>query len=179
MDRLQNYNIAFVGLKVGKHHYSFSIKQEFFKLFDTEQEFENADIAVLVELDKHSTFLEFLIKTSGNVDLVCDISGEDFSQPIENQIKVLVKFGEEYDDSNEEIITIPSGDSEFNIAQLIYEAVVLSIPMKKISPNISDENLNLLDKYSPKTEEENDEEDIDESKIDPRWAALNKLKDKK
>jgi hypothetical protein len=58
-------------------------------------------------LEKHTTFLEFDITTSGTVGLVCDISNEEFSHPISNNIKVLVKFGEEYDDSNEEVITIP------------------------------------------------------------------------
>jgi uncharacterized metal-binding protein YceD (DUF177 family) len=88
----------------------------------------------------------------------------------------LVKFGEEYDDSNEEVITIPSGDSSFNISQIIYEAVVLSIPMKKISPNVNEEDdyHKILEKFSPKNKEE--EEKTEE--IDPRWEALKKLKDK-
>jgi uncharacterized metal-binding protein YceD (DUF177 family) len=67
--------------------------------------------------------------------LICDISNDEFSENIENDLKVLVKFGEEYDDSNEDI-TIPQKDSEFNIANLVYEAVVLSIPMKKLAPSV-------------------------------------------
>jgi uncharacterized metal-binding protein YceD (DUF177 family) len=111
-----------------------------------------------------------MVEISGTVDLVCDISSEEFAYPIRNSIKVLVKYGEEYDDSNEEVITIPHGDSAFNISQLVYEAVVLSIPMKKISPNVKDEDLDLIEKFSPKTEEQ---------ETDPRWEALKKLKDKK
>ena len=107
--------------------------------------------------------------------MICDISNKNFSYNIEHKINFLVKFGEEYDDSNEEIITIPHHYHEFNIAQIIYEAVVLSIPMKKLSPEILENNEYqiLIDKYSPKIEEEKNE--IDE--IDPRWAALNKLKE--
>ena len=62
----------------------------------------------------------------------------------------MVKFGEEYDDSNEEVITIPQGDSAFNISQASYEAVILSIPMKKISPNVKEEDFELIEKFSPK-----------------------------
>ena len=58
--------------------------------------------------------MDFLISVSGIVDLTCDISNEKFQFPINNEIKFLVKFGEEYDDSNEEIITIPHHYSEFN-----------------------------------------------------------------
>ena len=173
MDRFRNYDIAFSGLKTGKHDFKFEVNKEFFDLFETEQEFTNPRIVADVLMDKHSTFLEFWIKTKGLVTLTCDISSEEFDYPIENEIKVLVKFGEEYDDSDEDVITIPSGDHAFNLSQLIYEDVMLSIPMKKISPNVDEDDLEILDKYSPKeTEEEHEEQ------IDPRWEALKKLKDK-
>ncbi|WP_292008846.1 DUF177 domain-containing protein [Chryseobacterium sp.] len=175
MDKLRNYDISFSGLKNGKHEFRFEIDKAFFQLFDTEQEFTNPRISVDVLLDKHTTFLEFEIKTSGLIELICDITNENFDHPIENQIRVLVKFGEEYDDSDEEVITIPSGDHAFNTAQLIYENVILSIPMKKISPNVSDEDLEILDKFSPKDIEETEEE---QHESDPRWDALKKLKDK-
>jgi uncharacterized metal-binding protein YceD (DUF177 family) len=127
-----------------------------------------------VHLDKHTTFLEFYINVSGTVQLICDISNDEFSENIENDLKVLVKFGEEYDDSNEDIITIPQKDSEFNIANLVYEAVVLSIPMKKLAPSVrdNDEYQKLLDQYSPKEIEEEEEQSTD-----PRWEALKKLRD--
>ncbi len=176
MDKFRNYDVAFSGLKTGKHEFKFEVEQAFFDLFETEQEFSGAKIDVDVLLEKHSTFLDFLIKIHGTVNLVCDITSETFTHPIENEIKFLVKFGEEYDDSNEEVITIPSGDSSFNISQIIYEAVVLSIPMKKISPNVNEEDdyHKILEKFSPKSKEI--EEKTEE--IDPRWEALKKLKDK-
>ena len=172
MDKFRNYDVAFTGLKNGKHEFKFEVEQSFFDLFETEQEFTNAHINVDVALEKHTTFLDLEVTISGKVDLICDITAEEFSHPINNSIKILVKFGEEYDDSNEEIITIPHGDSAFNIAQIIYEAVMLSIPMKKISPNVNDEDIELIEKFSPKIEEDKEHE------VDPRWEALKKFKDK-
>ncbi|CAA7194783.1 hypothetical protein CHRY9293_01066 [Chryseobacterium potabilaquae] len=170
MDKLRNYDVSFSGLKNGKHEFQFEIEKSFFQLFDTDQEFTNPRIAVHVLLDKHTTFLEFEIKIQGLVELICDITNDKFDHAIENQIKVLVKFGEEYDDSDEDVITIPTADHAFNVAQLVYENVVLSIPMKKISPNVSDQDLEILEKFHPKEEEE--------QKNDPRWDILKKLKDK-
>ncbi|GAB0156152.1 DUF177 domain-containing protein [Chryseobacterium sp. Alg-005] len=175
MDKLRNYDISFSGLKTGKHEFKFEIDKTFFQLFDTDQEFTNPKIAVDVLLDKHTTFLEFEIKTHGTVELICDITNEAFDHPIENEIKVLVKFGEEYDDSEEDVITIPTTDHAFNVAHLIYENVVLSIPMKKLSPNVTEEDLKVLDQFSPKDMAETEEE---EHESDPRWDALKKLKDK-
>lgn len=176
MDKLRNYDVSFSGLKNGKHIFHFETDHAFFQLFDTEQEFSDPKISVEVLLDKHTTFLEFYIKTKGDVELVCDITSQPFRHPIENEIKVLVKFGEEYDDSDEEVIQIPMQDHAFNIAQLIYEDVVLSIPMKKISPDVSDEDLEILERFSPESKRKIEEEKTQDS--DPRWDALRKLKDK-
>ncbi|ACU08591.1 hypothetical protein FIC_02155 [Flavobacteriaceae bacterium 3519-10] len=171
MDRLRNYDIVFSGQKNGKHQFRFEIDKAFFQLFDTEQEFTEPEIVADILMDKHTTFLELNIKTAGTVNLVCDITTDTFSHPVENELNVLVKFGTEYDDSEEDVITIPSSDHAFNVAQLIYESVMLAIPMKKISPNISDEDLEILDKFSPKDE-------VEEEETDPRWEALKKLKGK-
>ena len=174
MDKLRNYDVSFSGLKNGKHVFKFEIDKTFFQLFDTEQEFTNPNITADVFLEKHTTFLEFEIKVHGTVVLICDITNDEFDYPIKNEIRILVNFGEEYDDSNEDVITIPASDHAFNVAQLIYENVQLSIPMKKISPNVSDEDLEILNKFSPKDIEESEEEEHDS---DPRWDALRKLKD--
>ena len=48
---------------------------------------------------------------------------------------------------------------------------MLSIPMKKVSPDISEEDLEILEKFSPQEEIE------EEPAIDPRWEALKKFKD--
>lgn len=175
MDKLRNYEVGFSGLKEGKHNFQFEIGTSFFELFDTEQEFSNPIIKADILLDKHSTFLEFWIKIFGTVDLVCDISNEIFQNPIENDTKFLVKFGEEYDDSNEEVITIPQHEHAFNVAQIIYELVTLSIPMKKLSPNLSQKDLEILEKFSPQEIEEKEEQ---KEEIDPRWEALRQFKNK-
>lgn len=173
MDKFRNYDVVFSGLKEGKHEFKFEINKEFFQLFDTEQDFANPKIIADVVMQKHSTFLEFWIKTAGIVSLNCDISNENFDYSFENEMKVLVKFGEDYDFSNDEVITIPNHNHAFNIAQLVYEEVMLSIPMKKISPNLKKEDLEILQKYSP-----TDEPKEEEITGDPRWDALKKLKDK-
>lgn len=175
MDKFRNYDIEFSGLKIGKHEFSFEIGEAFFKMFDTEQEFENPMIGVDVLLHKHTTFLEFFVRISGMVDLFCDITTECFTCPLESEFKVLVKYGDAYDDSNDEVIIIPHQDYAFNIAQLLYENVMLAVPMKKISPNVTQEDLDLIEQFSPVIETENNSDDIE---VDPRWEALNKLKKK-
>lgn len=159
MEKLHNYDISFSSLKLGNHSFNMSIEQSFFDLFDFDQEFYNPVIEVNVLLIKHSSFLELEINISGTVILRCDISDKEYEQTINNKIKTLVKFGEEYDDSNEEILIIPVGSHSVNISQLIFECVILSIPMKHVHPRYlqgyEDEYTDLLKKYGlPNTDED-------------------------
>jgi len=168
MDKIAKYDVAFTGLKNGKHYFVFDIGQEFFDLFESENEFTGANIVASVSLDKHSSFMKFEIKIEGSVILVCDISGSEYVQHISGGTDVIVKFGERYDDTDGEMITISRNQSEFNVAKLIFEVVVLSIPMKRLSPDLTDENFKILNDFTPKIDEdylddfhENSNDDLD------------------
>jgi len=175
MDKIAKYDISFIGLKNGKHRFAFDVYQEFFDLFEAENEFTGANIAADVLLDKHLSFMKFEIKIRGSVVLVCDISGSEYVQPISGDVDVIVKFGERYDDTDGEMITIPHNQNEYNIAKLIFEAALLSIPMKRLSPYLTDEDFKVLNNFSPRVSE-NDFQENSINNLDPRWSMLNKIK---
>ena len=113
---------------------------------------------------------------SGSVNINCDLTNEPFNQVIENDFNLVVKFGNEYNDDNEEILIIPHSEYEINISQYIYELIVLSVPLKRVHPGVIDgslnsEILNKLEELSPKGLEEKTENE----EIDPRWNTLKKL----
>ncbi|MDR3273348.1 MAG: DUF177 domain-containing protein [Flavobacteriaceae bacterium] len=153
MEKLQHYDLSFSGLTLGKHRFEFDIDRKFFDLFDFNQEFANPKIKAEIMLNKHSSFLELSMETSGTVSLICDISEVEFEQPVQNKIELLVKSGEEFDDSDEEVLVLPFGSHSVNVAQLIFESVIISIPMKHIHPKYQngyhDEYTDLIEKYSP------------------------------
>ena len=157
MERLRNYDILFSSLKLGVHSFKMSVEQPFFDLFDFKQEFKTPKVEVDVQINKHSSFLELEVKTEGVIILECDISGEEFEQTVKNEIKTLIKFGETFDDTNEENLILPFGSHSVNVSQLIYECVLLSIPMKHVHPKYSegykDEHTDLLEKYGLSDEE--------------------------
>jgi len=87
---------------------------------------------------------------------------------------LVVKFGDEYNNDNDEILIIPHSEYQINIAQYVYEMLVLSVPLKKVHPGVLDgtlksEVLDKLEELQPKDTKENKED------IDPRWDALKKL----
>jgi uncharacterized metal-binding protein YceD (DUF177 family) len=121
-----------------------------------------------------STVLELEMNTKGTVNLHCDLTSEPFDQKIEASLKLLVKFGDVYNDEDDEILIIPHREHQVNIGQYVYEMIVLSVPSKRIHPGVLDGTLNSealkrLEELQPK------ENKKDKNKIDPRWEALKKL----
>lgn len=175
MKPLKEFTIPFVGLKIAKHHFEYKIEQAFFEYLEYE-EFNNVNIQVEVELEKKTTLLELHFKASGYVNINCDLTNEPFNQAIKNEFDLVVKFGEEYNDENIDILIVPHGTYEINIQQYIYELIVLSVPVKRIHPGIEDGTLNSeilekLEELSPKLKEKKDTNE----EIDPRWNTLKKL----
>jgi len=176
MEKFRNYDISFSGLKLGRHEFEFQITQPFFDLFEFDQDFGRPDVKVITVLDKKNNFLELIFKLSGTVELICDVTNEPYDQPIEGENEIIVKFGEDYDVSDDEVWVIPYGEHSVNVAQLIYEMILLAIPVKRIHPDVlngesNSEMIELLEKYSPHEHQNSNEE-----AIDPRWEVLKKLK---
>ena len=175
MKPLKEFTIPFVGLKIGKHHFEYKIKQTFFEHFEYD-EFNNVNIQVDVELEKKTTLLELHFKASGYVNINCDLTNEPFNQTIENEFDLVVNFGDEYNDENIDILIVPHGTYEINIQQYIYELIVLSVPIKRVHPGVEEGTLNSeilekLEELSPKLKENKETNE----EIDPRWNTLKKL----
>ncbi|GAA4276012.1 YceD family protein [Aquimarina mytili] len=175
MKQLKEYTIPFVGLKQGIHQFEYDIDNTFFEHFEYD-EFNASALRVDLEFNKKTTMLELHFKATGTVNVNCDLTNEPFDLPIENEFFLVVKFGDEYNDENEELLILPHGEYEVNIQQYIYELIVLAIPHKRVHPGVEDgtlesDILEKLDELSPKdkTIENTNEE------TDPRWDKLKNL----
>jgi len=173
MKLLKEFIIQFVGLKEGEHCFDYKIDNKFFEYFEYE-EFNEVNVDVNIILVKKSTLLELNFKAIGTVNVFCDLTNEPYNQEIENEFDLVVNFGEEFNNENEEILILPHGEYEINMAQYIYELIALSMPSRRLHPGIKDgtlksEILDKLEELSPNGVEQNKED------IDPRWNTLKKL----
>lgn len=173
MKDLREFNISFVGLKDGIHQFEYKIEKKFFDFFKYD-EFYSSNVKVEVSFLKKVTMFEMNFIFSGWVEVSCDVTNELFQQPIETSIDVVVKFGDKFNDESEELLIIPYAEFKINVAQYIYEAIVLAIPIKRIHPGIHDGTLQseVLEKL--KEFELKEPEECNNKEMDPRW---NKLKD--
>jgi uncharacterized metal-binding protein YceD (DUF177 family) len=169
----KEFNIPFSGLKQGKHNFNYQIENTFFDSFGYD-EFNATNINLDVVLNKTSTMMEVDLEASGTVNVDCDITSEPYDQAVGGDLHLVVKFGEEYNDENDEILILPHNEHQLNIAQYVYEMLVLAVPQKRIHPGIEDgtlesEVLDRLKELQPK------EKRSDKEESDPRWDELKKL----
>ena len=47
---------------------------------------------------------------------------------------ISVRYGDEYNDESDDLLVIPEADNYLNTAYMIYDTVVLSIPIKHVHP---------------------------------------------
>jgi len=173
MKDLKNFDISFVGLKDGTYQFEYIIKKEFFDFFNYD-EFSNSKVTVKLSFLKKATMFELSFNFNGWVEVLCDVSGEIFQQPINSAMNLIVKFGDEFNDENEDLLIIPHSDYKLNVSQYIYEAIILTVPIKRIHPGVNDGSLNSEVLNKLKELEIKDQEDSNEE-IDPRWNKLKNI----
>ncbi len=176
MNRLNDYSIAFKGLKDGKHQFHYKIDNNFFKNIEGSV-IKDGQFEVDVELIKRSQMLQLDFKIEGNVHTICDNCLGDLTLAVFNESTIYIKFGIAYDEPSDEIIVLPYEEHEFNIAQLLYEYIVVSMPLRSVHEDQESCDQDMIQRLqSHELAEQTSFKDENEA-IDPRWEALKKLKD--
>jgi uncharacterized protein len=171
---LNEFKIPFVGMQTKLYQFEYLISGTFFNDF-AESAIEKCAIDVKLDVDKRENFFLLTFYIDGTIEMPCDRCLEPFDQNTFGDYEVAVKFRNDdtVENKDEDVVYISKSDDFIDVSSLIYEFILLSIPLRCAHPeNESGEsecNQEVLSKLSSTKEE----------KLDPRWAALEKLKNKK
>jgi uncharacterized metal-binding protein YceD (DUF177 family) len=179
MSNRREYEIAFVGLKPGEHHFTYEIGDKFFEAFQP-QDFTNCTATVKLTLDKRVGFMFCKFDVDGKVELICDRCGNNLPLQLWDEFKIVVKMADNPDEMNEreedpDIYYISKNESHLQVEDWIYEFVNLSIPMQRMCKE--DEvggpqcNLEVLEKLRKM------EEDVKAAETSSIWKGLDQFKD--
>lgn len=179
---LTQYDIGIYGLKDKQYVYNFESGSEFFEEL-TQDLIENGHFKTNLTIDKSATMLILTFSIEGVVELVCDRSLELFEEPINLNEKLILKFGDHDEILAEDIELIRHETVRINVAQYIFDFIALSLPMKKLHPRFRNEETGeeeegILVYQSGEKKEEKAVDAPENEAVDPRWAALQKLKGK-
>ncbi len=170
MERENEFLIPVSGLALGVHDYKFDINDDFFADMDY-SEVKKGEVTVSLNIVREESMMTLNFAIDGKVLVPCDRCGDEFYIPIQSEQVFCIKFGAEEIEESDDVVVVPAEEHAYDIRSLVYEYIILSIPMHRVHPDgeCNPEALALLSNDpEPETEEEAD--------MDPRWAALKDLK---
>lgn len=179
----EDYNIRFTSLKDGFHEFTYKVGNEFFEHIEY-SEIKNADLEVNISLEKKTTMMILDFDIQGKVEVMCDRCTDNFYLDVKSNDELIYRFGDEQMD-DEKVIVVFSNETEIDISHPIYEFTILALPNRRLH-NEGDCNKDMLKKMDSyllvkdgESKTKSNDSDSNEAYTDPRWSALNKLKNKK
>ncbi len=185
----KTFDIEIIKFKEGRHEIDFEVGDTFFQNFEDNEIVQQGKLTTRVIVDKGANIIELTFHIKGTVQLTCDRSLELFDHPLDFSERMIYKYGAEEQEIDENVYMITRDTPSINVAQLIYEFILLALPAKKIHPDyvneLDDEDLEADGGYvyidnelEDEPEEETPASEEDSKPVDPRWEQLMKLKNK-
>lgn len=170
MKALKPFIIPFKGMSTKVYQFNFKVDKRFFECFENAP-YSDCSIEIKLDFDKRENFFHLKFYIDGTVNVPCDRCLELFDQAIFDDYELFVKFGEEEEETDDDVIYINKNDDHIDISKVVYDYILLSVPLKCAHPidenGVAACNPEVLKKLN--TKEKSNE-------VDPRWAALEKLK---
>lgn len=160
-----------MSLALGKHEFTHKVDSSLFEAQGV-SDFDNVDCTVIVHLEKQERLLNLDFEIDGHVKTLCDRCGEDLQIELSTESNLVVRFAEESDFTDDEVIFLNENESSLDLGQFMYEYIMVGMPTRRVHDEgkCDPEVLRYLEEAP---EEEIKEED---NELDPRWEALKKFK---
>lgn len=186
MGKFTEYKVPLKSLPKGEHLFTYHLDKTFFTKMEN-TDVRAADLDVVLNIDYNGDIYNLDFNVMGNVTLLCARCLDDLEWPIEAVYNISVKYGEDYNDDSDTLMEIPYSDNDLNVAYMIYDTVMLAIPIKHVHPlgKCNRAMTAMLKKHRASNGEDDElmDELVDEMDSmdgstggsDPRWDALKGL----
>lgn len=133
MGKFSAFKLPLKSLGAGTHEFEYRLDKSFFANMES-SDVHDADLAVTLTVKYNGDFYDLDFHIVGEVVLICDRCLDDLHFPIDTAYHIVVKYGDDYNDDSDEVLEIPGSDNYLNVAYMIYDTVVLAIPIKHVHP---------------------------------------------
>lgn len=176
MGYLEHFAIPIKGMNIGIHEYQYLIDNEFFDNFeDSLIEEGKYEVNVQVDRKERITILNFQI--TGDFTAKCDRCLTKIDIPSLIDYKVYLKYGTVDDVKHkelEDVVYILEEDHSFNLADIIHQLIMLSLPLSNTYDCENDPNPKCDFEMLKYLEVEIEDIKNEEQTINPIWDQLKK-----
>ena len=171
MCSLEQFEIDLKALKEEVSPLAWELNDSFFEMLEDAQ-LQGGSLHVSGSIRKAVGFFELLLHTEGTVRVTCDRCLDMMNQPIEADLRLVVKLGPE-DLEEDDIITVNENKGVLQTAWFIYESIALAVPIQHVHQpgDCNDAMMRMLEEHSAARSSDADANEC----VDPRWEALRGL----
>ncbi len=133
MGKFTAYKVQLASLPDGHHELDFEITTEFFRNMEN-TDIISADIRVHLDLVKKNDIYDCTFLCKGIMQIPCDRCLDPLDHEVDTAYHVAVRYGENYDDGADDLLIIPYSNSYLNVAYILYDTILLTIPLRHVHP---------------------------------------------
>ena len=174
MGKFTAYNIPLKALTQGEHAFDFHLDKQFFENMEF-SDARDADIDVALKVVYRNDIYALHFQFSGHIVVPCDRCLDDLPIEINTSYDISVQYGDDYNDDSDQLLIIPHSDNSLNVSYMIFDTVVLAIPLKHVHPMGKCNKAMSAILRQHRADIDDDTPDDDTDAIDPRWEALRTL----
>ena len=189
MGKFSAFDLPLKSLPVGEHTFTYHLGEQFFKDMEN-ADVRDADLNVDLKVVYNGEFYQLHFHITGEVVVLCDRCLDDLQYPIDAEYDIVVKYGEDFCDAEDNVLEIPERMASLNVSYMIHDTVALAIPIKHVHPlgKCNRQMTAMLKKHRATSGDEDEElenslidemdqmdDSAEQAPSDPRWDALKKL----
>ena len=133
MGKFAPYKIQLASLADGTYQQDFECGTEFFKNMEN-PDVITADVKVHLDLVKKNDTYDCTFTCKGGLRIPCDRCLDPIDHEVDTTYHISVKYGEDYNDESDDVLIIPYSDTNLNVAYMLYDTIVLTIPLRHVHP---------------------------------------------
>ena len=171
MCNIESFKIDLKALPQGVSSYEYKLDNEYFEAIEA-PDVQRGELSCSLSVNRTDDFYELNFHTEGVIHIPCDICLDDMDVVICTDDRLVAKFGEDYSE-DDDLVTVAENEGILDVSWFIYEFIALNIPIKHVHApgKCNPAMIEMLQEHSAARSGEEGED-----AVDPRWAALLKLK---
>ena len=188
--KVSSIKLKLGSMAFGTEVFSYHLDAAFFNEIGP-TEVRRSDVEATLEVTRTGeTSFRLSIGCEGSLVIGCDRCLDDLVHEVDTVYEIGVKLeGDSYDDSHDELLLVPESWRELDVAPLVRDTVLLTIPMTHVhADGECNEQMTALlsihaaeglsDDLPARAQPDVDGGNEEDACVDPRWSALLKLKNK-
>lgn len=185
--KFTEYKVPLKTLAPGTHSFEYRLGKQFFLNMES-ADIHDADLTVSLQVTLKNDVYMMHFDIKGTITLLCDRCLDELILPVDTVYDINVKYGDDYNDENDDLLVLPFSDNYLNVAYMIYDTVALTIPMKHVHPlgkcnrqmsavlkkhrAVDAEDADLTERLIDEMDSMDAASDAADAPADPRWEGL-------